>query len=283
MIISLPGSASDYTSWETRPDLAKQYRMGFFHFSNNNLSIRRSCAEEIGSYDLAATKSEDVDVCFRVALTEDWIALREKGNVVRHKARSSFGAFVRQMWGWGYHVGYPYAKTGIKGLYLYWVSSSEHRIKFDVELPRFPFLVCMFLTDFHVMHALVAVALASALLGFTAPAAGLGGAAFFFAWRYLHDDRTAGLGLRETCQVAALHYCANVVFGVAAALGALRHRTFLLPCSIFRPSAPSEDRGTVPSAESRGETTRKPRVASPARAGGADARSAWSSTSGRRR
>lgn len=240
MIIFLPGSASDYTGWESRPDLAKQYRMGFFHFSNNNLSIRRECAVDVGRYDPATVKSEDVDLCFRVARSPDWIALREKGSVVRHKARKSFTAFVRQMWGWGYHVGYPYAKTGITGVYLYWVSSSEHRIKLDVEIPGFPFLVCMFWTDFHVLHLWFGLAAGAAWLGWGGPAAIAGGAGFLFAWRYLHDDRTAGLGFWRTCRLAAIHYCANLVFTAAAVLGAVRHRLLLLPSSIFRPEAPED-------------------------------------------
>ena len=48
----------------------------------------------------------------------------ERGSNVRHKGRKSFSAFVKQMWGWGYHVGYPYAKTNRRGIYLYWLDTS---------------------------------------------------------------------------------------------------------------------------------------------------------------
>ena len=71
--------------------------------------------------------------------SKDWVAVREKGKFVRHKARKSFTAFVRQIWGWGYHVGYPYAKTGIRGLYLYWINSHNHRISSDLEFGIFSF------------------------------------------------------------------------------------------------------------------------------------------------
>ena len=122
MIIELPSSS-------TNADLeqVKYYTMGFFHFSNNNLSIRKQCAEDIGKYDLNAHKSEDVDISFRVAQSRDWIALREHGCTLQHKARKSFLAFFKQMWGWGYHTGYPYSKTGIKGFYLYWVNSKKRK------------------------------------------------------------------------------------------------------------------------------------------------------------
>lgn len=233
MIIELPGSSADYHT-----GTVKQYRMGFFHFSNNNLSIRRACAEAVGKYDLRASKSEDVDICIRVARAPDWVALREEGNVLRHKARKSFGAFVRQMWGWGFHVGYPYKKTGMRGFHLYWVDAREHRITFDLEFERFPLLVCLFLTDFHMLHLFAALALVGGWLGGALVAAPLAAVALAFGWRYLHDDRTAGLGFWPTVSLAAHHYVANVVFVTAATLGALPHGVGLLQCSIFRPTAP---------------------------------------------
>src|SRR5260221_2064727 len=88
-------------------------RMGFFHFSNNNLSIRRQCAREIGMYDLNASKSEDVDLCFRVALDPNWVAWRANEAIVRHKGRRTLWGLIAQMWGWGLYLGYPYSKTGI--------------------------------------------------------------------------------------------------------------------------------------------------------------------------
>jgi hypothetical protein len=241
MIVLLPGQASDHTVWDHHGTPLKHYKMGFFHFSNNNLAIRKACAHELGQYDAQAKKSEDVDICFRVARSPQWVALREKGSFVRHKARRSFLAFVKQMWGWGYHVGYPYAKTNMKGIYLYWLSSKDHRIKFDLEIERFPWLVCMFWTDFHLAHVLLGVAFLAGVLGHSWLAwLGVLAAVVFF-WRYLHDDRQAEFGVWRKCQIAAVHYIANVVFITATILGALPHRILLLPSSIFRPHGPEED------------------------------------------
>lgn len=233
MIIELPSST-------TNADLeqVKYYTMGFFHFSNNNLSIRKRCAEEIGKYDLKARKSEDVDISFRVAQSQDWIALREQGCSVRHKARKSFWAFIKQMWGWGYHVGYPYSKTGIKGLYLYWVSSKKRDITFDLEIPNFPLLICLFLTDFHLAHLFLGIALLAGILGNSLFASVIALIAVFFFWQYLREDRTLGLAFWKNCQIALLHYWANVIFIIATMLGALKHRIFLVPASIFRPTNP---------------------------------------------
>ena len=240
MIVLLPGQASDHTAWDYSADPIKQFKMGFFHFSNNNLSIRKACAEDVGKYDLNATKSEDVDICFRVAQSPHWVALRERGSYVRHKARKTFSAFVKQMWGWGYHVGYPYSKTGIRGVYLYWLNSSTHKITLDIEIKRFPFLICMFFTDFHLAHLLLAVAVLSGLLGHAVFASVSGVLALPFIWRYCHDYRQTKLSFRKTCQLALVHYVANAVFMTAAISGALKYRVFLLPSSIFRPRGPEE-------------------------------------------
>lgn len=235
MIIELPGTPSEYPI-----ERIKQYKMGFFHFSNNNLSIRKACAADVGMYDVRAKKSEDVDICFRVAQSRDWVALREPGNTLRHKARKSFSAFIRQIWGWGRYVGYPYAKTGIRGIYIYWVDSKDHRIKFDIEIKRFPFLVCMFLTDFHLAHIMAAIALAAALTGaFFTAAVALVPALFFFS-RYLHDDRNAGLGFWKTVELSLIHYLANAVFILAAGFGGILNRILLVPSVIFRPNGPDK-------------------------------------------
>ena len=238
MIVLLPGQASDHTAWDNSVDPVKQYTMGFFHFSNNNLAIRKACAEAVGGYDPKASKSEDVDICFRVALSRDWIALRETGSHVRHKGRKSFGAFVKQMWGWGYHVGYPYAKTNRRGIYLYWLDVRQQKITRDLEVKQFPFLVCLFVTGFHMAHLLLVLALVAALFGQLLLALALSCLALPLFWRYLHDDRQAGLGVLKTCQLALLHYVANVVFTIATVAGALKQRIILLPSPILRPRGP---------------------------------------------
>ena len=78
-------------------------------------------------------------------------------------------------------------------------------------------------------HGLVGHPLLTAITGI--------GSLFFF-WRYLHEDRTLGLPFLKICQIGLLHYCANVVFIIATILGALKHRIFLVPASIFRPTNP---------------------------------------------
>ena len=235
MIVELPGTPSDYSLGKI-----KHYRMAFFHFSNNNLSIKKSCARDLGMYDHRAKKSEDVDICFRIAVNKNWVAFREKGNTVRHKARKNLLGFVKQIWGWGYHVGYPYSKTGIRGLYFYWIDAKSHKIKYHFEFNKFPYLVCFFLTDFHMFHIFVFLTVILGLLGnFVLMGASLASALFFF-WRYLYDDRNIAMKMGKKAKLSVVHYISNVVFNTASFMGALKHRVLLVPSCIFRPGNPDE-------------------------------------------
>ena len=211
-------------------------RMGFFHFSNNNLSIRRQCAREVGMYDLNAVKSEDVDLCFRVALSPNWVAWREVGVVVRHKGRRTLWGLIRQMWGWGFYVGYPYAKTGIRGAYLYWLSGRTNKLAARLETPRLPILLCIFATDFYLSQIAAVLALLTAFAGHWIFAAVASGLMIWSARRYLAVVRGAGLRPIASLKLGVVHYITDVAFTVATFVGGLRNRIILVPSSIFGPA-----------------------------------------------
>ncbi|MBI3769069.1 MAG: hypothetical protein HY271_11340 [Deltaproteobacteria bacterium] len=216
-----------------------RYRMGYFAFSNNNLAIRKRCAAEIGMYDSEASTSEDVDICFRAVRSPTWVLCREVDMTIRHKARKNLGAMMRQLWGWGIKLGRPYAKTGVTGVYLHWVDSVRHTITRHVEIEPFPWLVCAFVTDYHVAHALLLVAAVLAVLGHLWSAALIAVLAVPFLWRALRDVRQAGLGPWETVELAGVHYLANLTFITAAVIGGLRCGVLLLPASVFPPHRPT--------------------------------------------
>lgn len=234
MIVELPSTTSDYRGGRVR-----RFRMGFFHFSNNNLALRAACARDLGGYDLAATRSEDVELCMRLARNADWVALREHGAVVRHKARRTFRGFVRQLWGWGTHLGYGYARTGLKGFHVYRVRTDNHQIGFAFEAPRFPFLACIFVTDFHLFHLWLLLLAGAAAAGLRSVAGAAAAVALWYLWRSLADERRAGLAPGKTAALAFHHWVANVTFITSGVLSGLRHGLLLLPASIFRPSTPS--------------------------------------------
>jgi hypothetical protein len=216
---------------------SRPIRMGFFHFSNNNLSIRRQCARDIGMYDPAAIKSEDVDLCFRVAQSPKWVAWREDAAVVRHKGRRTLWGLLTQMWGWGRYLGYPYSKTGVRGVFLYWLNGRDHKLVGRFETGYFPILVCCFATDFYFTNLLLLLLIWAAWSGHNliglAAIAGL----LWAAPRYFSDVRQVGFRTWPTLKLALVHYLTNLAFTIAAFTGALRHRVILIPSSVFRPDA----------------------------------------------
>ena len=220
--------------------VGKHYKMGFYHFSNNNLAIRKQCAQDLGMYDPEALTSEDVDLCFRLALDSHWVACREPGVVIRHKARRTLRALLRQMWGWGIRLGRPYSKTGYRGFYAYRVSPKTHTIDFDLELGWVPGLACIFLTDFHFTHLLAGAGLVAWLAGSTALGTAFLLAAGFTFWRYLADVRRIGLPLWSTVKLAVIQYAANLAFISASFVGGLRSGMLLIPASILPPRGASE-------------------------------------------
>jgi hypothetical protein len=229
MIIELPVLPN-------RPGGAARHRMGFFHFSNNNLAIRKQCALDVGKYDPEMRTSEDVEICFRVAMSGHWVACREPGVVVRHRNRSTIGAMVKQLWGWGINLGRAYRKTGIHGAYLYWVSPSSQTITADAESPRFPGLVCGFITTFHLAHLFAIAGLAALVLGHPLLAAAQGIATLAFV--RLRSFAGRGLGIVGALKLIVVSYLANVAFMTAAMIGGLRAGMLLIPAPIF-PSPPA--------------------------------------------
>ena len=224
------------------PIAERPIRMGFFHFPNNNLSIRKQCARDVGMYDPVAQKGEDVDLCFRVALDPKWVAWRENAAIVRHKGRRNLWALLEQMWGWGLHLGYPYSKTGVRGVFLYLLNGRDHTIVGRFETEHFPILVCAFATDFYLVNALVLLLICSTLSGHLWMGLSAMVGLLWAGPRYIHDVTHVGLGRWSTFKLAVVHYLANLAFTTSAFIGALRHREILLAPSVFKldgPESPS--------------------------------------------
>jgi len=225
MIIELPGLPTK--------GVTRRYRMAFYHFSNNNLAIRKQCVIDAGMYDPAMRTSEDVDLCFRVAGTKDWVACREPGVVVRHKARKTLGGMVKQLWGWGINLGKVYRKTGIKGIYVHWVSSTRHAVTSDFQTGMFPILVCAFLTAFHVAHLFAAGAIVLAILGLTLPAVAVGVLAVLLLLRSMHAVAHMDMTVWRRIKLAAVAYVGNAVFITAAFIGGLSSGVILVCSSTY--------------------------------------------------
>jgi hypothetical protein len=160
------------------------------------------------------------------------------------------------MWGWGWHLAYPYSKTGIRGLFIYWLSGRDHSLVGRFETPNFPMLVCLFVTDFYIVNALIllllwAVCFRHDLIALTA-ICGL----FWAAPRYLHDVRRTDLSSWDTFKVAVVQYLANLAFTVSASIGALPHRMILLSPSVFKLEGPESPLNIATETKERSLTVR---------------------------
>src|SRR5580704_5802227 len=137
----------------------------------------------------------------------------------------------------GYYVGYPYAKTGIRGVYLYWLNGRKRRLKRS-ETASFPILVCLFATDFHLANLWAILAVLALLMKMPIMALVATAGLAVALHGYLHEVRRAGFRPWDTVKLAVVHYMTDAAFTTATFLGALRHRIILVPCSIFTPEEP---------------------------------------------
>ena len=120
------------------------------------------------------------------------------------------------------------------------MSTSRNAIGWDVEQANFPILVTVFLTHFHVAHALGAVAIVLGLTGHEPAALGLGLVAIVPLGTWMLNVAGHGLGVCGTLKLAAVAYLANVTFMCAAFLGSLRAGMVYVPAAMLPPTAPSE-------------------------------------------
>ena len=123
-------------------------------------------------------------------------------------------------------------------MYFYWIDAKSHKIKYHFEFDKFPYLVCLFFTDFHMFHLFLFLTVILGLIGNYVLMGSALTAAIFFFWRYLYDDRTIGLAKGKMVKLSVVHYISNIVFNTAAFIGALKHRVLLVPSCIFRPGNP---------------------------------------------
>jgi len=234
MIIELPTTSTGRVAPRRPP------RLGFFHFSNNNLAIRKACAVDLGGYDEEMQTSEDVELCMRLAVGRRWVACREPGVIIRHKARRTVAALRRQIWGWGIRLGLAYRKTGRRGFYVYRIDPRTQSIRQGMELPFVPGLACVFVADFHILHVLVLAAVALCVAGAWLPAAACALPAVALLRRYVEPVRDRMPGRWQTVKLALVHYIADWTFLLACFVGGLRAGMLLVSAPILPPRARAE-------------------------------------------
>ena len=84
------------------PIAERPIRMGFFHFPNNNLSIRKQCARDVGMYDPRRAKRRRRRSVFSGS-TQSKVGgmARECGDRQTQGKKLRLWGLIEQMWGWG--------------------------------------------------------------------------------------------------------------------------------------------------------------------------------------
>lgn len=185
-------------------------------FSNNTLCLRRRMLEETGGYDPSLQASEDVDLCARIA-RDRWLMYQCPAMELRHRARPSLWALLKQWWGYGLNIPRVYQKhsPGLLEVYAYWPPDRFLRL---VEREGLPLEVCVFLHPFLALHI---AALAWLLTGWL-PCLALTAVAVAF---YIRPDLQSPASVGS----ALIRYLLNVVFTLSHLVGGLRCGSLYLP------------------------------------------------------
>jgi cellulose synthase/poly-beta-1,6-N-acetylglucosamine synthase-like glycosyltransferase len=138
-------------------------------FPAANMAIRKTALDEIGLFDTACkTSGEDLELCIRMSRTK-WELFFEPKAVVRHKHRTTLRGLLKQWYGYGIYHSHVFQKYAPKSLQIHWrndkspVGWSSFRARNILGIPM-PLPVFVFITPFHILNALVGLALAALVI-----------------------------------------------------------------------------------------------------------------------
>jgi cellulose synthase/poly-beta-1,6-N-acetylglucosamine synthase-like glycosyltransferase len=200
--------------------LGKEMPGSISFISNNTLCLRRKMLDEVGLYDEDCQRSEDVDLCARIARSR-WLMFLCRSMVVQHRARPSLQALLAQWWGYGKYVPYVFKKynAGQWEVFLCRASKGEDgrspagQYNNLVYLEGMPGTVCIFISPFLVFHCFLLAYIANIICGaswiFTLP---LGCACLFSLLWYLQPDLFEAAPANEVVSLAFVRYLVNVAF-----------------------------------------------------------------------
>ena len=200
--------------------LGKEMPGSISFISNNTLCLRRKMLDEVGVYDETCERSEDVDICARIARSR-WLMFLCRSMILQHRSRVSLGDLLAQWWGYGKYIPYVFKKYNSGHWEVFLCRSSKEE---DGRSPAgqysnlvyregMPGTVCIFISPFLVFNCLLFAYLASSLLGaawlLTMP---LGCASLAALIWYLQPDICEAASAREMISLAIIRYLVNVAF-----------------------------------------------------------------------
>lgn len=215
--------------------LAKEMPGSLSFFSNNTLSIRRSILDEIGMYDEECQRSEDVEICARIARSR-WMMFHASDMIFQHRPRGSLKELMKQWWGYGKYIPYVFKKHNAGQWEIFYMrgdASSEPlspglRYRKLLYLERMPLTLCIFITPFLTLHFFLLASMIALCSGTVPISIALGIVAALCLLSYLKPDFASGTPFTTAIQLVVIRYLVNLSFFSAQLLSGLRIGTLYI-------------------------------------------------------
>lgn len=220
--------------------LGKEMPGSISFISNNTLCLRRKMLDEVGVYDEACERSEDVDICARIARSR-WLIFLCRNMVLEHRSRASSRDLLAQWWGYGKYIPYVFQKynSGQWEVFLCRASKEEDgrspagQYSNLVYLEDMPGTVCIFISSFLVFHGLLVAYVLSVLwrANWLISLAFAGASLVSLIW-YLLPDFAEHTAIHKALRLAVVRYLVNVAFISSHLVHGLRYGTLYLAQAI---------------------------------------------------
>ncbi|MBX9670858.1 MAG: hypothetical protein K2X93_24870 [Candidatus Obscuribacterales bacterium] len=215
--------------------LAKEMPGSLSFFSNNTLSIRRSILDEVGMYDEECQRSEDVEICARIARSR-WMMFHSMDMIFQHRPRGSLKELMNQWWGYGKYVPYVFKKHNAGQWEIFYMrgdSSTQPlapglRYRKLLYLERMPLTMCIFITPFLTFHCAL-LALAFSIVSGEATISTIFGIVTLLSFfSYVKPDFAPGTPIVAALQLVVVRYLVNIAFFSAQLISGIRIGTLYI-------------------------------------------------------
>lgn len=215
--------------------LAKEMPGSLSFFSNNTLSIRRSILDEIGTYDEDCHRSEDVEICARIARS-DWMMFLSTDMIFHHRPRTSIKALMKQWWGYGEYIPYVFQKHNAGQWEIFYQRDDSSAQPFApglryrklVYLERMPSTICVFITPFLIFHLCLLATISSFMLNWDLSGILLGIMTLLSFLSYIQPDFQNRISFFGGIQLMYIRYLVNLSFFIAQLTHGLRIGTLYI-------------------------------------------------------
>ncbi len=215
--------------------LAKEMPGSLSFFSNNTLSIRRSILDEVGMYDEECQRSEDVEICARIARSR-WMMFLSTDMVFQHRPRGSVKELMEQWWGYGKYIPYVFKKHNAGQWEIFYMRGDAStqplapglRYRKLLYLEKMPLTICIFITPFLTLHVFLLVLAISVLCGGQAISIILGIITLLSFLLYAQPDFAPGTPFITAMQLVVIRYLVNIAFFSSQLINGLRIGTLYI-------------------------------------------------------